>query len=97
MPNPGTAARDALAQEAGEVLLRPEVRAVYVTDDERLVGVVTRRTLVREVVAAGRDSTDLAVGEIAERRDSRSVPTCRSRRRSGSWRSRTPSAYPCRR
>ena len=37
------------------MLGRPEVRAVFVCDDGRLVGVVTRKTLVREVVAAGRD------------------------------------------
>jgi CBS domain-containing protein len=42
---------------------------VYVTDDERLVGVVTRKTLVREVVAAGRDPGSTPLGEIAERPD----------------------------
>ena len=45
----------ASAQEAGEALDRPEVRAVFVCDDGRFLGVVTRKTLVREVVAAGRD------------------------------------------
>jgi CBS domain-containing protein len=59
-------ARDS-AQAAGELLERPEVRAVYVTDDDRLVGVVTRKTLVREVVAAGRDPGTTPLGEIAER------------------------------
>jgi CBS domain-containing protein len=39
---------------------------VYVTEYERLVGVVTRKTLVREVVAAGRDPRSTALGEIAE-------------------------------
>ena len=47
---------DATAQEAGEALARPEVRAVFVCDDGRLVGVVTRKTLVREVVATGQGS-----------------------------------------
>jgi CBS domain-containing protein len=42
------------------------VRAVYVTDGERLVGVVPRITLVREVVAAGRDPRTTLLGEIAE-------------------------------
>ena len=43
---------DASAQEAGEALSRPEVRAVFVSDEGgRLLGVVTRKTLVREVVA----------------------------------------------
>ena len=47
--NPGQLPANASAQAAGELLQRPEVRAVYVTEDERLVGVVTRKTLVREV------------------------------------------------
>jgi CBS domain-containing protein len=57
---------DATAQEAGDALARPEVRAVFVCDDGRLVGVVTRKTLVREVVAPGRDPTATKLGEIAE-------------------------------
>ena len=57
---------DASAQEAGEALARPEVRAVFVCDEGRLVGVVTRKTLVREVVAPGRDPTSTPLGEIAE-------------------------------
>jgi len=64
--NPGQLPADAFAQAAGELLQRPEVRAVYVTEDERLVGVVTRKTLVREVVASGRDPRSTALGEIAE-------------------------------
>jgi len=64
--NPGRLPADASAQAAGELLQRPEVRAVYVTDEERLVGVVTRKTLVREVVATGRDPRATALGEIAE-------------------------------
>jgi CBS domain-containing protein len=67
--HPGQLSADAAAQAAGELLDRPEVRAVYVTDDERLVGVVTRKTLVREVVAAGRDPRTTRLGEIAERPD----------------------------
>jgi CBS domain-containing protein len=55
------------AQAAGEALARPEVRAVFVcADDGRLVGVVTRKTLVREVVATGRDPRTTPLGEIAE-------------------------------
>ncbi len=57
---------DASAQAAGELLRRPEVRAIYVTEEDRLVGVVTRKTLVREVVAAGRDPNATTLGEIAE-------------------------------
>jgi CBS domain-containing protein len=56
----------ASAREAGELLARPEVRAVFVTRDEQLAGVVTRKTLVREVVAAGRDPRTTPLGEVAE-------------------------------
>ncbi|HEY7397117.1 MAG TPA: CBS domain-containing protein [Gaiellaceae bacterium] len=55
------------AREAGEALARPDVRAVFVCgEDGRLVGVVTRKTLVREVVAAGRDPGATELGTIAE-------------------------------
>ena len=64
--HPGQLPADASAQAAGELLQRPEVRAVFVTDAERLVGVVTRKTLVREVVARGLDPTATPLGEIAE-------------------------------
>ena len=56
----------ASAQEAGEALARPEVRAVFVCDEGRLVGVVTRKTLVREVVALGRDPRTTPLSEVAE-------------------------------
>jgi CBS domain-containing protein len=56
----------ATAQDAGRELARPEVRAVFVCDGGRLVGVVTRKTLVREVVAAGRDPARTPLGDIAE-------------------------------
>jgi CBS domain-containing protein len=64
--NPGQLPASASAQAAGELLQRPEVRAVYVTDDERLVGVVTRKTLVREVIALGLDPTETPLRSIAE-------------------------------
>ena len=57
---------DATAQGAGELLANPDCRAVFVCDDHRLVGVVTRKTLVREVVAQGRDPRATRLGEIAE-------------------------------
>jgi CBS domain-containing protein len=66
VPEPRTLSGDATAQDAGELLLRPEVRAVFVCEDERLVGVVTRKTLVREVVAAGRDPRTTPLREIVE-------------------------------
>jgi CBS domain-containing protein len=64
--DPPTLATDESAQVAGKALARPEVRAVFVCDSERFVGVVTRKTLVREVVATGRDPRLTPVGEIAE-------------------------------
>ncbi len=64
--DPRRLSTDASAQEAGELLQRPEVRAVYVTEGERLAGVVTRKTLVREVVAAGLDPRATRLGDIAE-------------------------------
>ena len=66
VPEPAWLAADATAQEAGKLLARPEVRAVFVCDGKRLSGVVTRKTLVREVVARGRDPRTTALGEIAE-------------------------------
>lgn len=57
---------EATAQEAGGELARPEVRAVFVCDDGRLVGVVTRKTLVREVVAPGSDPKTTRLRDIAE-------------------------------
>jgi CBS domain-containing protein len=56
----------ASAQEAGEALSRPEVRALFVCDDGLLIGVVTRKTLVRGVVAAGRDPRSTEVRSFAE-------------------------------
>src|SRR5262249_52407713 len=64
--DPGQLPANASAQAAGELLQRPEVRAVFVTEDERLVGVVTRKTLVREVVAKGLDPRSTMLRELAE-------------------------------
>ena len=64
--DPRVCEADATAQKAGEALSRPEVRAVFVCDEGRLVGVVTRKTLVREVVAPGRDPRATPLVEIAE-------------------------------
>ena len=66
VPKPLALEADATAQEAGAALARPDVRAVFVCDDGRLVGVVTRKTLVREVVAAGLDPSATPLGSIAE-------------------------------
>jgi CBS domain-containing protein len=57
----------ASAQEAGAILTPTDVRAVFViADDEALVGVVTRKTLVREVVAKGLDPRTTELGSFAE-------------------------------
>jgi CBS domain-containing protein len=66
VPEPFALEASATATEAGEVLSRDAVRAVLVTRGGFLVGVVTRKTLVREVVAAGRDPARTSLGEIAE-------------------------------
>jgi CBS domain-containing protein len=68
VPEPTTLAAGANAQEAGRRFAdNGDVRAIFVTEDGgRLLGVVTRKTLVREVVAAGREPQAAALGEIAE-------------------------------
>jgi CBS domain-containing protein len=66
VPEPGTLDASASAQEAGERLSDPAVRAVLVCDGGRLVGVVTRKTLVQEIVATGRDPGATSLGDIAE-------------------------------
>jgi CBS domain-containing protein len=68
VPEPTTLGAAASAQEAGECFAENgEVRAIFVTEEGgRLLGVVTRKTLVREVVAAGRDPRIVTLREIAE-------------------------------
>ncbi len=68
VPEPTTLLAGASAQEAGRCLGdRLDVRAIFVTEEDgRLLGVVTRKTLVREVVAQGRDPRAVTVREIAE-------------------------------
>jgi CBS domain-containing protein len=66
VPDPTTLAAGAPAQEAGQHLARAEVRAVFVCENEQLVGIITRGTLVRDVIAAGRDPVKTLVSEIAE-------------------------------
>jgi CBS domain-containing protein len=66
VPEPGALEASATAQEAGERLSDPAVRAVLVTDDGKLRGVVTRKTLVQKVVATGRDPRTTTLSDIAE-------------------------------
>jgi CBS domain-containing protein len=63
---PMTLDASASAQEAGVRLAQPDVRAVLVSEEGRLVGVVTRKTLVREVVAPGLDPRTTELRAIAE-------------------------------
>jgi CBS domain-containing protein len=68
VPEPTTLAADASAQDAGRSFADSgEVRAIFVTEDGgRLLGVITRKTLVREVVAAGLDPRGVRLSEIVE-------------------------------
>jgi CBS domain-containing protein len=68
VPEPTTLGGEASAQEAGRCFADgPDVRAIFVSEDSgRFVGVITRKTLVREVVAAGLDSTRVRLRDIAE-------------------------------
>jgi CBS domain-containing protein len=56
----------ATAREAGELLAEPNARAIFVCEGGNLTGVVTRKTLVREVVAPGLDPTSTPLAQIAE-------------------------------
>ena len=68
VPEPTTLAGGASAQEAGRCFAdNPDVRALFVTEEGgRLLGVVTRKTLVREVVAAGLDPRAVELRAVAE-------------------------------
>jgi len=66
VPEPGALDVAATAQEAGKRLSDPAVRAVLVVDHDKLVGVITRKTLVSQVVAPGRDPRITKLQEIAE-------------------------------
>jgi CBS domain-containing protein len=65
LTDPRALPASASAQEAGELLTRPEVRAVLVVDAERLIGVITCEALVERVVAAGRDPRTTPAAEVA--------------------------------
>jgi hypothetical protein len=67
VPEPlALSAATATAQEAGELRSRARGARGARLRRRRLVGVVTRKTLVREVVARGRDPRATTLGEIAE-------------------------------
>jgi CBS domain-containing protein len=68
VPEPTALAVGDSAQDAGRYFAeREDVRAVFVVEEDmRLVGVVTRKTLVREVVAAGKHPSEVQLRGIAE-------------------------------
>ncbi|MFN2629287.1 MAG: cyclic nucleotide-binding/CBS domain-containing protein [Gaiellaceae bacterium] len=66
LPDPVTLEGSATAQEAGQRLADREMRAVLICEAGQLVGVVTRKTLVREVVASGLDPKTTELRAIAE-------------------------------
>ena len=67
VPEPTMLGADENAQAGGRCLENPEIRAVFVCEDDgRLLGVITRKTLVREVVAAGLHPTEVILRDIAE-------------------------------
>jgi CBS domain-containing protein len=68
VPEPTTLGVDETAQDAGRCFAENDhVRALFVVgDDGALAGVLTRKTLVREVVAAGRHPAEVRLQEIAE-------------------------------
>lgn len=68
VPEPTSLLATATAQDAGRTFVdSPETRAIFVSgEDGTLVGVITRKTLVREVVAAGLDPRSVALRDIAE-------------------------------
>ena len=55
------------AQAGGLCLVNPDIRAVFVCEDDgTLIGVITRKTLVREVVAAGLHPAEVILRDICE-------------------------------
>jgi CBS domain-containing protein len=67
VPEPTMLGARESAQAGGLCLENPEIRAVFVCEDDgTLVGVITRKTLVREVVARGLHPTEVLLGAIAE-------------------------------
>jgi CBS domain-containing protein len=66
VPDPVTLEVTDTAQAAGERLSDPDMRAVLICDRGKLVGVVTRKTLVREVVAPGLHPRETLLGAIFE-------------------------------
>lgn len=63
--DPRVVAPSASAREVAELLLRPHVESALVADEGRLVGCVTRESLVA-AVARGVDLTGATAGDLAD-------------------------------
>lgn len=66
VPDPPVLPANASAREAAELLLHPHVKSALVTDGERLVGAVTRDSVVA-AVARGVDLLSATARDIADR------------------------------
>lgn len=64
--NPTTVTPDTTAREAAQKMKSEDVGALPITEDDRLVGMITDRDLALRVVAEG-SSTDTTIGEIASK------------------------------
>lgn len=53
--------------EAAKVMAREDVGPIPIVEDGRLVGIITDRDIVVQVVAAGRDVNSTTVGDVASR------------------------------
>ena len=61
---PLTVAPDLTVLAAARAMTDRNVSAAAVTDNDRLVGIITERDVLREVVAAGLDPTNVRVAQV---------------------------------
>ena len=61
---PLTVAPDITVLAAARAMTDRNVSAAAVTDNDRLVGIITERDVLREVVAAGLDPTNVRVAQV---------------------------------
>ncbi len=72
--NPRTVSRQDSVVAVARIMLEEDVGSVPVAEDGYLLGIVTDRDIVLRVVAAGRDSQTVPVGEIATPEPHYAVP-----------------------
>jgi CBS domain-containing protein len=65
VPHPRVIQGDASAREAAELLTRPHVESALVTDGDRLLGCITKESIVA-AVARGVDVSSATAGDICE-------------------------------